>query len=45
VCGQVAGAHYGVAAIPAEWLKKLAMHGEMDALAKKLCNKQVAQSH
>ena len=33
VCGQLAGAHSGEAGIPAEWLAKLVMAGEIRALA------------
>lgn len=33
ICGQLAGAHYGVDAIPAHWLQRLAMREEIDAMA------------
>jgi len=33
VCGQVAGAYYGVAGIPSEWLERLTMRQEIDRLA------------
>ena len=33
VVGQLAGAHYGVEGIPAEWLEKVAMRGEIEGLA------------
>lgn len=33
ICGQLAGAHYGVDAIPAHWLERLAMREEIDAMA------------
>jgi ADP-ribosyl-[dinitrogen reductase] hydrolase len=33
VCGQIAGAHYGAAGIPPRWRSKLAMRGEIEALA------------
>lgn len=36
VCGQVAGAWYGAEAIPARWLKQLAMREEIERLADRL---------
>lgn len=33
VCGQLAGAYYGVEGIPDEWRQKLALRGEIEALA------------
>ena len=36
VCGQVAGAHYGMSGIPAGWLEKLAMREEIVSLADRL---------
>jgi ADP-ribosyl-[dinitrogen reductase] hydrolase len=33
VCGQIAGAYYGVDAIPAAWLEKLAMRADITRLA------------
>jgi len=36
VCGQIAGAHYGEAGIPAHWLERLAMREEIAELADKL---------
>ena len=36
VCGQVAGAYYGVAGIPKQWLDKLVMRAEIEELAEKL---------
>jgi ADP-ribosyl-[dinitrogen reductase] hydrolase len=36
VCGQVAGAHYGAGNIPADWLEKLTMRGEIESLADNL---------
>ena len=33
IVGQIAGAHYGVAAIPAQWRAKLKLRDEIDALA------------
>ena len=44
VCGQVAGAHYGVAQIPAGWLGKLALRPEITKLADKLSMKAEARS-
>lgn len=36
ICGQLAGAHYGVDAIPAGWLEKLAMRDRITELADRL---------
>jgi len=36
ICGQIAGAHYGVAGIPARWLERLAMREEICELANQL---------
>jgi ADP-ribosyl-[dinitrogen reductase] hydrolase len=36
ICGQVAGAYYGVSAIPAAWLAKLALRAEIEELADRL---------
>lgn len=36
ICGQLAGAYYGVDDIPREWIEKLAMHGEILGLADRL---------
>ncbi len=36
IYGQIAGAHYGVEAIPASWRRKLAMRPEIEALADRL---------
>ena len=36
ICGQIAGAYYGVSAIPAAWLAKLALRTEIEALADRL---------
>lgn len=38
VCGQIAGACYGLDGIPAEWLSKLAMKEKIEALAVALTN-------
>lgn len=36
VCGQVAGAYYGVSGIPARWLERLALRSEITGLADRL---------
>ncbi len=36
ICGQLAGAYYGVNAIPASWLAKLALRSEIEDLADRL---------
>jgi len=36
VCGQVAGAHYGMAGIPQTWLDRLTMRDEINTLADQL---------
>ncbi|WP_284197700.1 ADP-ribosylglycohydrolase family protein [Chitinimonas prasina] len=36
ICGQLAGAHYGVAGIPPNWLAKLVMHDDIVQLADRL---------
>ena len=36
VCGQIAGAYYGAAAIPERWLQRLAMSQEIETLAARL---------
>jgi ADP-ribosyl-[dinitrogen reductase] hydrolase len=36
ICGQLAGAFYGLSGIPAHWLKKLVMRKEISSIAKKL---------
>jgi ADP-ribosyl-[dinitrogen reductase] hydrolase len=36
ICGQIAGAYYGVNAIPVAWLAKLALRGEIESLADRL---------
>ena len=36
ICGQIAGAYYGISAIPPQWLEKLAMRDEIEALAQQL---------
>ena len=36
IYGQIAGAHYGVAAIPAEWRAQLTMAAEITAMADSL---------
>jgi ADP-ribosyl-[dinitrogen reductase] hydrolase len=37
VCGQLAGAYYGMAGIPSAWLERLAMRDEIRTLAEQLC--------
>jgi ADP-ribosyl-[dinitrogen reductase] hydrolase len=37
ICGQLAGAYYGVDAIPDHWLARLAMRAEIEDLATRLC--------
>lgn len=39
ICGQLAGAHYGVAGIPSAWLQRLARRQEIDELAVALLEK------
>jgi ADP-ribosyl-[dinitrogen reductase] hydrolase len=39
ITGQVAGAYYGVQAIPAQWLARLTMRDEIDTLAGRLLSK------
>jgi ADP-ribosyl-[dinitrogen reductase] hydrolase len=39
VCGQVAGAFYGITGIPARWLNRLAMRQEIETLADQLFKK------
>ncbi|AET95571.1 ADP-ribosylglycohydrolase (plasmid) [Burkholderia sp. SFA1] len=36
ICGQIAGAHYGVTGIPVRWLERLAMREQIRELAKQL---------
>lgn len=38
VCGQVAGAFYGVHGVPNRWLAELAMRAEIESLAERLRN-------
>mgnify|MGYP005843802971 CR=1 FL=1 len=40
VCGQVAGAYYGVSGIPAGWLERLALRSEITRLADRLYGRQ-----
>jgi ADP-ribosyl-[dinitrogen reductase] hydrolase len=37
VCGQLAGAFYGIESIPAQWRSRLAMHDFIQDLADHLC--------
>ena len=36
ICGQIAGAHYGVESIPSEWRQKLTMSDEISSMADRL---------
>lgn len=36
ICGQIAGAYYGTRVIPSSWLAKVALRGEIEALADRL---------
>ena len=36
ICGQLAGAHYGASSIPADWLERLALRGDIEGLADQL---------
>ena len=38
IYGQIAGAHYGVEAIPAEWWERLTMADEITSMADSLCD-------
>lgn len=40
IYGQIAGAHYGAEAIPAEWLRRLTMADEIAAMADRLHNRR-----
>lgn len=40
ICGQVAGAYYGVSGIPSDWLDKLAMRKEITRIADRLYERQ-----
>lgn len=42
ICGQLAGAFYGAAAIPARWLEKLAMREDIETLASRLYERATA---
>ncbi|KAF0811594.1 ADP-ribosyl-[dinitrogen reductase] glycohydrolase [Andreprevotia sp. IGB-42] len=42
ICGQIAGAHYGVKAIPLHWLSRLVMGEEISQLAMRLFNERSA---
>ena len=42
VCGQVAGAYYGMSGIPDRWLERLALREEICSLADRLCNAEEA---
>ena len=38
IYGQIAGAHYGVEAIPPEWRERLTMRAEIERMADRLCD-------
>jgi ADP-ribosyl-[dinitrogen reductase] hydrolase len=40
VCGQIAGAFYGINGIPAEWIEKLVMSSEITEMAVQLFEKK-----
>jgi ADP-ribosyl-[dinitrogen reductase] hydrolase len=40
VCGQLAGAYYGAAQIPAGWLERLSLRSEITRLADRLLSKE-----
>ena len=42
VCGQIAGAYYGVEGIPDAWLEKLAMREKIEELADRLVDESSA---
>ena len=44
VCGQVAGAHYGMSGIPPLWLDRLAMRAEITELADRLAEAGPSQA-
>lgn len=44
IVGQLAGAHYGVSAIPGDWLNRLVMADEIDALAAALFHQAQADA-
>lgn len=43
ICGQLAGAYYGVEQIPADWMNKLAMRDDILALADRLLAERAAR--
>lgn len=36
ICGQLAGAHYGLSAIPARWRERLALRDDVEGFARDL---------
>lgn len=42
ICGQIAGAHYGLGSIPPAWLDRLAMREDIEALADGLLRESLA---
>ena len=45
IYGQIAGAHYGVEAIPAEWRRRLTMKAEIESLADQLYEGAMKSDH
>ena len=45
IYGQIAGAHYGIEAIPAQWRKRLAMRTEIESLADRLHDAAMTSGH
>jgi ADP-ribosyl-[dinitrogen reductase] hydrolase len=44
ICGQLAGAYYGVQQIPSEWIEKIAMRDEIIVLADRLLSERYVQA-
>lgn len=45
IYGQIAGAHYGIEAIPAQWRRRLAMRKEIESLADRLHDAAMTSGH
>ena len=45
IYGQIAGAHYGIEAIPAQWRQRLAMSTEIESLADRLHDAAMTSGH
>ena len=45
IYGQIAGAHYGIEAIPAQWRQRLAMRTEIESLADRLHDAAMTSGH